>query len=368
MKTEDALIYLAACAVNNKRPEAEIVMPVNVDELFALAFFHQVTALICEPLKILGIEDARFRQELITAVWRNCVTDTETDKVLSGFEKAGIRYMPLKGSIIKHDYPKPEYRQMVDVDILVDEQQIDRAVDVMTQTGFEQLSFDIIYHISFGKKPICMFEIHRYLFPEQNPSRKVFDYYKNIFERLEKDTDNQYGYHFSPEDFYLYMVMHEYKHFAAGGAGLRSLLDTYVFLKKHHKELDWNYIREEIRKLGAEEFEKENRTLALSLLNNGMAEELTAEEKSLLKYYLTSGAAGTEEHDIQNKVRKAGLIRYILQRVFLPMDLVKLAFPFFYRHKILLPFLPLYRVIKLRKNMAAEIRLIRGALKDKPKA
>ena len=28
------------------------------------------------------------------------------------------------------------------------------------------------------------------------------------------------------------MIVHEYKHYSGGGTGLRSLLDTYVYLRK----------------------------------------------------------------------------------------------------------------------------------------
>lgn len=42
-----------------------------------------------------------------------------------------------------------------------------------------------------------------------------------------------YEKHFSREDFYIYLVAHEYKHYFLGGTSLRSLADTYIYLKKY---------------------------------------------------------------------------------------------------------------------------------------
>ena len=73
-------------------------------------------------------------------------------------------------------------------------------------------------------------------------------------------------YHFTPEDFYVYLVAHEYKHYVRGGTGLRSLLDVYVFLRRMGDSLDRDYIRRETDKLNITEFETQTeRSLSGSL-------------------------------------------------------------------------------------------------------
>ena len=62
-----------------------------------------------------------------------------------------------------------------------------------------------------------------------------------------------------------YMTAHEYKHYSAGGTGLRSLLDVYLFLRKFGKSLDFDYISQEAEAWGFTEFEGLNRSLALRL-------------------------------------------------------------------------------------------------------
>ena len=76
----------------------------------------------------------------------------------------------------------------------------------------------------------------------------------------------------------------------------------------------------------------------------------------MLRYILGSGTYGNVENRVHNKVGDLGggvrgKLRYAGRRLVLPMSTVKRAFPFFYKHKILLPFLPVYRTFKgLRRN------------------
>ena len=57
------------------------------------------------------------------------------------------------------------------------------------------------------------------------------------------------------------------KHYANKGTGLRSLLDTYVYVLQKGSHLDWSYIGKEAQKLGIAEFERNNRDLAMHLFS-----------------------------------------------------------------------------------------------------
>ena len=156
--------------------------------------------------------------------------------------------------------------------------------------------------------------------------------------------------HLKSEDFYLYLIAHEYKHYSDRGTGLRSLLDTYVYLQK--ETLDMVYVTAEAEKMGIAAFEAENRALALRLFSGG---ELTKDDKDMLEYILSSGVYGTRNHRVENKLAQYGgnRLRYALYRFLVPLsEKHKLyasfarRFPFFYRHKLLLPLLPFYRVFR----------------------
>ena len=166
------------------------------------------------------------------------------------------------------------------------------------------------------KPPLSNFEMHRALFGERH-DQKLFEYYRNVKKRLLKDEGNQYGYHFNPEDFYIFMIAHEHKHYSTGGTGLRSLLDTYVFLQKN--TLDTECVEAETAKLGIEYYEQMNRSLAQKLFSKN-GEKLTAGEEKMLDYIISSGTYGTLEHIIENRLKRTGegKLKYLKRRILGP--------------------------------------------------
>ena len=75
--------------------------------------------------------------------------------------------------------------------------------------------------------------------------RNLYDYYRDVASRLIQE-DGTCERRFSPEDFYIYLIAHEYRHFSHSGTGLRSLLDVYLFWKKHGEQLDGEYIERRV--------------------------------------------------------------------------------------------------------------------------
>ena len=357
-KTSEVLIYLASCTVNQEEADPQIIASVDLSELYALADAHQLTAVIAFALETAGVRDDRFLQKRSKAVSSEVNFDRERARILKAFEEKQIWYMPLKGVILKSFYPKTGLRQMSDNDILFDPERAGDVREIMASLDYETEIYDEGHRDDYRKLPIFHFEMHRVLFDKNTLPASLYRYYRDVGRLLIKDSGNNYGYHLSDEDFYLYMIAHEYKHFAWGGTGLRSLLDAYVYLKKHSKALDWEYITAETEKLGIAEFEKKNRSLALRVFHAGGPQKLSEKEAELLDYFIESEAYGSTPHAIRNYSRHVGMFRYVLRRTFLPMEAVKKYYPFFYRHKLLLPILPIYRVIRQRYNVILEIWLL----------
>jgi len=94
----------------------------------------------------------------------------------------------------------------------------------------------------------------------------------------------------------------------------------YVYLKKHSAALDWDYITAESEKLGIAGFEKRNRALALRVFHAGGMQKLSEKETELLDYFIESEAYGSTPHAIRNYSRHIGMARYVMQRVFFPME------------------------------------------------
>ena len=362
METQD-LIYLVSCAVNGITPDAERVAGMDLDAIYKLSFRHMLAATVAPSLKAAGVQDERFAKALEHSVLKSSTMDMEMDAVFAALTDAGIWHMPLKGTVLQHLYPIYGMRQMSDHDILFDAKRAEDVKSIMEGLGFSTEHFGTSNHDVYHKEPVSNFEMHSALFGPGH-DEKLYEYYRDVEKRLLGDGCEK---HLSPEDFYLYVTAHEYKHYSISGTGLRSLVDTYVCLQK--TELDMDYVQAETEKLGMAEFEAQNRTLAQHLFSGG---ELTEADREMLEYIMSSGVYGTTQHRVENKIRKNGnsKIRYMLDRFFVPInkknkDYTAMAgyYPFFYKHKILLPILPFYRTFRAIKNgkFKAEARAIKNA-------
>ncbi len=345
------VIYLASCAVNKQVPSKIRIESMDLDAVFAYASHHMVSASIAMALISAGYNDRQSTDTIAYSLRRTVIFQDAFAKVKDSFEREGIWYMLLKGAVLKDMYPKYGMREFADYDILIDASRASDVKRIMENLGFTSKRSENSAEDVYYKPPILNFEIHKALFNPSN-SMELYKYYQDVGQRLEKGQG--FERHFTPEDFYLYLTAHEFKHYINRGTGLRSLLDTYIFLKESSLNID--YISDEAEKLGIDIFEKQNRSLSLHLFGNG---DLTDEDKKMLDYIASSGTFGTIPNMVQNKIQrnKWSKLQYMLHRFFVPVSKKNkdyanyaLVYPLFYKYKILLPFLPFYRVFKALKN------------------
>ena len=362
-KVVDDLTYLLSCAVDGRTVDGRRAETMDLPALYELAETHLLTGVTAMALESAGIRDEAFTQAKGKAIRKVALMDVERTAVLNCMEEAGIWYVPLKGAVLKDLYPRLGMRQMSDNDILIDPSRVADDAAIMEGLGFA-LDHTGTTHVVYNKPPVSSFELHYRLFDEDQDHR-FSAYYAEVKDRLIPDEGKRFGYRFSDEDFYVYMIAHEYKHYRSEGIGLRALLDTYVFLGKKGDGLNWTYVAEETEKLGIREFEERNRSLSLHLFGG---EALSEEENAMLAYVLSSGIYGTLEHRVKNRLEEEGggakgKLRYVLDRIFLPMDTVRAAYPLFARIPVLLPFLPLWRLIlgltSHRKKLSAEWKILK---------
>ena len=356
------LVYLVVCAVNQTAPDSEQVAAMDLDAVYRLALRHMLVATVAPALEAAGVSDNRFSKALKRSFMRNVTMDTEMMVLFSELDAAGIWHMPLKGVVLQHIYPVYGMRQMSDRDILFDARRADDVRAIMEGEGFSAERFGAGNHDVYYKEPVSNFEMHRTLFGT-GAGERLYEYYEHVEGRLRGDGFEK---HLSPEDFYLYVTAHEYKHYSHSGTGLRSLLDVYLYLRM--VELDMDYVETEALKLGMAGFEAANRALAQRLFSG---QELTEADKEMLEYVVSSGAYGTMDHRVENAIAKNGhgKLRYMIDRFCVPVsrnnkDYADFAvtYPLFYRYKVLLPLLPFYRT--LRAMRAGRFKMEARAIKD----
>ena len=360
------LIYLLSCALNCTVPEKSRLLNMDFRSIYNESRRHCVSsAVYCaiesagEAEKTLGDLYLKWKENSAKAMRKIVLLDAERAHIFKFFEERGIWYMPLKGVILKDYYPKYWMREMSDNDILIDENYRREVARFMKSRGYD-CTTGKGNDDEFLKAPVYNFEIHGALFNDV----EHYDwckYYENLKDRLIKDENNAYGFHFTDEDMYIYTSLHEYKHYKKGGIGLKTLADRYVFLAKKAETLDWEYINRQLSKLSIKDYDDMMRNLSDAVFTG---KSLSARCAFSLEYMFKAGAYGSIENLTKSRLQSSkSKSKYILNRLFPPLDWYKLYQPFYYKNRYLIPFYVVYRVARTvlfrRKRLSEELHTLR---------
>ena len=335
------VVYLTRCALDGGDPDTERVAAMDLDGVYRISQRHLLVSACASALERAGVCDERFVQARGKAVRKVALMDAERAELFCRMDAAGIWHVPLKGCVLQDLWPAYGMRQMADNDILFDASRAGDARTIMEEMGFTTEYFDRGNHDVYHKEPVYNFELHRELFSPLH-ERHIYEYYRDCANLLAPDGDGTFGKHFSDEDFYVYLVAHEHKHYSASGTGLRSLADVFVWLRAKEDALDWSYIASQLDDLGIAKFEEGNRHLATALF---AGEELTQEQEAMLGYMADSGAYGTMAHNVGNQLAQYGRAGYLVRRAFPPIRTMEVLYPVLARVPVLLPVCWVWRLV-----------------------
>lgn len=380
-KTVWDLIELLSCALDGIDLPEEHIRDMDLSAVACLAEFHSVEAICAFALEAYfwkhqeeNSESARYWKRIRErSIRKSMLLDAEREKILAYFEKEKIWFMPLKGCILKDYYPAYGMRQMADNDILYDASFQEQVREFMISQGYRAESVGKCHHDVYHKEPVYNFELHTTLVTPGH-GEKLWEYYKNIREKLLPGEHKKCALHFTDEDFYLFVVVHAYKHYQRSGTGFRTLTDLYVFLKEKRNVLDWGYICTEAEKLGVAKFEKDIRNLSDSIFGNKacIPAELTKEQEIQLEEYVLSGTYGTMEQSVRKKLgtlqaegksaKMITKIKYLWRRLFPPVVLYGEE-SFYCRHKWASPIFWMKRIVWVlltdRKRILQEVKYVK---------
>lgn len=305
-----------------------------------------------------------FQKEINLAVFRYEQQNFELERIKALFEKENIDYILLKGAVIRNYYPEPWMRTSCDIDILVRENQLKKAIDCLQKelkcrcegigNHDAQIYTDSGVHV----------ELH-YSLIDGETNQSIKEIYSKIFDVCTKNGANLYK---MPDDLvYLYVISHMAKHFKVGGCGVRSVLDLWVlnrsenFNAKNSKEL--------LQKTGLLSFAQAMENLSEVWLSNKKPDEL---RQSITEYILTGGTYGSFENRVSvQKSRKRNKFSYFWSRLFVPYSQLKYTYPKLQKAPILYPFYTVKRWFKVvfnketKKRTAYEIEQTKNFDKEK---
>ena len=385
-KTGEDMLYLITCALHSQTPDKDKVCGMDLAALYRYARRHTLAAITYDALELLGSSTGdgllalakdntvvsvltKWKETRDKALRKNLMLDAARKKLFQYMDAEHIWYMPLKGAILKELYPRQEMRQMADNDILFDAEYEAAVKDYFVREGYEVISYAKGNHDVYEKEPVYNFEMHTSLFGEAH-NEVWAEYYKDIQSKLKK-SDNHFQYSFTDEDFYIYFIVHAFKHFDGCGTGIRYFVDSYVY--QNAKNLNWSYIERELDKLGVLAFEKTFRSISMKIFGKGEAvSRLSEEEYSMLCDSMFAGTYGNLQsgidkklHKIQgneDRISKNTKVKYIIGRLFPPMSYYKAYYPFIYKTRIFIPFFVIFRMVRgvLRngKKLMREVKVV----------
>ena len=332
-------------------------------QIYGLSKSHDLAHLVGNALIKNGLITndaikAKFQHQILLAVYRYEQLNYALARLKSALNGAEIPFIPLKGSVIRQYYPEPWMRTSCDIDVLVKEQDVSRAMDVLLKC-FDGKNITQTHHdIAFMTSGNVHIEVHHSLIEggrigtAEKPLEDIWDYAEptdGSFERLLRD-----------DMFYYYHLAHMAKHLEGGGCGVRPFLDLWLLEHTKHDEEKRAVLLENG---GLNTFAGVASQLAARWFDGKEAGETALE---LEKYLIGAGAYGSHEnHAAVKQVQKHSKASYILMRIWLPYRDLKLMYPLLDRYPVLLPVYECKRWCRLLKpsvfkRKTKELRTISG--------
>ncbi len=308
---------------------------------------HDVAQMIASSLFENSIElSAEYKEKLkdqqLLAIYRYQCMKSEIEKISALFEEENIPFIPLKGAIIRELYPEPYLRTSCDIDILVHESDVERAVGLLTEK---------MGYIS-GVRNYHDYSLH-------SPNGVHLELHFNILENMENidrllsrawefaiPCEGSCRYNFTNEFVVFYAISHMSYHFATGGCGIRPFIDLYFMEKKIG--FDRGVLQKMLLECNLVKFYDSVNRLCLVWFEGEEHDEITREME---RFILTGGVNGSRKKGIVAKqLKKGGKNAYILERIFQPYGIMKEKYPILKKHKYLLPFYQVKRWFSLLRR------------------
>ena len=291
-------------------------------------------------------------------IGQSVLQDYEGSQILRAFNEAGLDCIALKGWEMRKLYPEITMRQMVDLDILVRDYDYKTLKNIMTKLGYVVAEPESSWmHDSFSKGNVTV-ELHKRL---TDDSGEIQRWETEMWNRTTHAGNDKHILRMSDEDCFIYHLIHMHKHFLDGSLGLRRIVDTWLFIKKH-PEMDHQFLREQFSLIGLTRFADQMIRLSRAVLGEI---EIDDNCETLLNFAFKYGINGTSKtYKISRVVfmsdrLSSGRARALISAVFMPYDRMKAHYPVLKRWPILLPGCWILRILqKLKVNRKRNINLL----------
>lgn len=171
----------------------------------------------------------------------------------------------MKGIICRQLYGEfCDHRPSGDEDILIHKSEYESVEDIFIKNGYfpdkehiTEEQKDELQEITFSSTNTGLtIEVHLNLMGYGNQLQtKMNAYFESVFDNcIEVEIDGVPVITMCATDHFQYLVLHAFRHFWAGGFGVRQVLGILLFDQKYTNEIDRDYIARLLREVYADKF------------------------------------------------------------------------------------------------------------------
>jgi len=327
--------------------EERIFVSNNIESLYKLSKAHDLSHIVWDSLTKQGITveesewSRKFEKERLLAMFRYERINYEFCELCSIFEEEKIPFIPLKGAVIRNYYPQPWMRTSCDIDILVNEEDLEKAVNVLkTKMEYKEESGRNHHDLSLYSPNGVHLELH---FSIMGHIESVNSLLSKAWDHAVLVDGKNYQHKYTNEYFVFYHIAHMANHFINGGCGIKPFLD--LLLIKRHIQFDSETVMKMCESCGLQKFYGSVLDLSKVWFENYEYSDITLDMQSFI---LFGGVYGNMKNGIAVKQSKrGGKWSYIRSRIFLNKKSLTNYYPILNKKAWLMPFCQVHRWFKI---------------------
>ena len=302
------------------------------DIVHLVGYGLQKSDLLQDPIAKNAFDKAQF-----VAVYRYENIKHELDAIFPLFEQEGIDCIVLKGSAIRKYYTEPWLRTSCDIDLLIKEEDCDRAIKSLSEKlGYRyegKLSHD---HQLYSPSNVHL-ELH-FMLIEEDTVLKSEKLLENVWDYIVPMGEYNHIFEMNDEMFYYYHMVHMAKHLIFGGCGIKPFIDM-IILNQNVQYGDSAY--QLLKDGGLDKFETSSYKLAKVWF---LGEKGDGSTERLGEFVISGGVYGNVENRVaSNQSENGGVLGYMIHRIFVPYKVLVIRYPGLENRKLLMPFYQIRR-------------------------
>lgn len=306
-----------------------------IPEILVLARQHDVTPIVLDSVVNL-YPNTTYKNELYSQITRMMRIEYEQSEIMDALNEARIKFVILKGTVLRQMYPKSWMRTSCDIDILVHDEDLNRAVNVLvSELDFKVEGHKHYHDINLYSPDGVHLELHHTILENtENIDCELI----NVWNYVIPLPSFEYGYQETPEFFYFHHLAHMSYHLVNGGCGIRPFIDLWVM--EQNLSINTTTLNTLLTNTKLLDFYHAVWDLSRYWLSasKGEVASLTDVEQELELFVFNGSAGGSREQSMAVKNSKAGgRMRYLLSRLFIPYSSLIYLYPWIENRKWLVP-------------------------------